>query len=452
MAYNPSKYFMAYQAEWLADHSKVKIWEKSRRIGATYVQSYEDTREAAQGLWDVWFSSADESAAREYIAYCEKWAKLFDKAARYVGQVVLDSDRNIKTYVIEFASGKKIHALSSNPKAFRSKGGKVVLDEFAWHEDPAKMWAAARPCITWGFPLRILSTHNGKSCLYYKFIERVKKEQLKWSLHTTDIFKAVKDGLVDRILRRTATEQEKEDWLKEQHDNCADENTWLQEYCCVAVDEAAAFLTYEMLDKIEREGLLTPLDKITGDLYVGVDIGRRKNLTVIWGNEKLGLALYTRIYIVLDRMKFQKQKETLWPILAHRTMRRACIDETGIGMNLAEDAQDKFGRFRVEAVTFTNQVKAAIANTLYTYAEDIRLYIPSDPEIREDLHSVKKIVTVAGNIRFDAANTENSHADRFWACGLSVHAAHDAPSGPVSTSVGSRGKREASKMVEGYYD
>ncbi len=451
-ALNERRYFLQYQLDWLRDESPVKIWEKSRRIGATYAQSYEDTREAAKGLWDVWFSSADESAAREYIAYCAMWAKLFDTAARYLGAVVLDSDHNIKTFVNEFASGKKIHPLSSNPKAFRSKGGKVVLDEFAWHEDPEKMWAAARPCITWGFPLRILSTHNGKSCLYYKFIEGTKKKHLNWSLHTVDIFRAVSDGLVDKILKRTATVQEKDGWLKEQHDNCVDENTWLQEYCCVAVDEAAAFLTYEMLHKIEREGLLTPLDRIAGDLYVGMDVGRKKNLSVIWGNEKLGLALYTRIYIVLEKMPFRKQKEVLWPILGHRTMRRACIDETGLGMQMAEEARDAFGKFRVEPVTFTNAVKAEIATTLYTYVEDIRLYVPSDPAIREDLHSVKKIVTAAGNIRFDAANTEDSHADRFWGCGLSVHAAHDAPSGPVSESVGSRGRRETAGMMKGYYE
>lgn len=31
------KYFLPYQQRWLNDNSKVKIWEKSRRIGATYV-------------------------------------------------------------------------------------------------------------------------------------------------------------------------------------------------------------------------------------------------------------------------------------------------------------------------------------------------------------------------------------------------------------------------------
>jgi phage FluMu gp28-like protein len=145
------------------------------------------------------------------------------------------------------------------------------------------------------------------------------------------------------------------------------------------------------------------------------------------------------------------QKETLWPILRHRTLRRACIDATGLGMQLAEEAQEAFGKFRVEPVTFTNQVKSDMAHTLYTYAEDVRLYVPADPEVREDLHSVKKIVTTAGNIRFDAANTDDSHADRFWACGLAVHAAYEAPAGPVTDSVTSRGRRQAANMMEGYW-
>ena len=64
-------YFMPYQQRWLDDKSKIKIWEKSRRIGATYVQSYEDVRDCVnRKVPAVWFSSADESAAKEYIDYC----------------------------------------------------------------------------------------------------------------------------------------------------------------------------------------------------------------------------------------------------------------------------------------------------------------------------------------------------------------------------------------------
>jgi phage FluMu gp28-like protein len=130
--------------------------------------------------------------------------RLFNVARKTSRQIVIDSDRDIKTFVIEFANGTKIHALSSNPKALRSKGGKVVLDEFAHHDEPEKMWSAARPVITWGFPLRILSTHNGKSCKFYKFVDAAKKGRLRWSYYTVDIYRAVEEGLVViKILKKS---------------------------------------------------------------------------------------------------------------------------------------------------------------------------------------------------------------------------------------------------------
>lgn len=53
------------------------------------------------------------------------------------------------------------------------------------------------------------------------------------------------------------------------------------------------------------------------------------------------------------------------------------------------------------------------------------MFVPSEREIREDLHSVKKEVTTSGNIRFDVEKSEASgHADRFWALALALHAAH----------------------------
>ena len=159
-------------------------------------------------------ASADESAAREYIDYCKQWATLFNIAANDLGEQVLDKEKDIKAYVIQFSNGTKIHALSSNPKGFRSKGGKVVLDEFAFHNNPAELWKAARPCITWGYPLRILSTHNGQSCLYYKFLDQVERGKLKWSHHKTPIQLAVAEGLVDKISEEKQPKQNKKNGLK----------------------------------------------------------------------------------------------------------------------------------------------------------------------------------------------------------------------------------------------
>lgn len=44
-----------------------------------------------------------------------------------------------------------------------------------------------------------------------------------------------------------------------------------------------------------------------------------------------------------------------------------------------------------------------------------RLKIPYDPAVRAALGAVKRIVTPAGNVRFDADRTAAGHADHFGA-------------------------------------
>ena len=449
MKQNKTPFFLPYQIRWINDKSKVKIWEKSRRIGATYVQSYEDVRDCVyKTVPAVWFSSADESAAREYIDYCKQWATLFNIAAKDLGEQILDSDKDIKAYVIAFSNGTKIHALSSNPKGFRSKGGKVVLDEFAFHNNPEELWKAARPCITWGYPLRILSTHNGQSCLYYKFLDQVQKGKLKWAHHKTPIQLAVEEGLIDKIYGRPTTPEEREEWLNEERKNCFDEYTWLQEYCCVAIDEACAFLPYDLISTCEMPDVLKSLDEIKGDLYVGIDIGRRKDLTVIWCLERFENSKYTRKVKVLEKTPFHIQYEIISEILKHPKLRRCCIDSTGLGMQIAETAQRDFGQYRVEAVMFTNKSKEEMAYNLRTNFESKTVFIPQEHEIREDLHSIRRIATKAGNIRFDAESSEvNGHADRFWALALALIAC-SVPYSPVEITT--RKRYETLKLTEAF--
>lgn len=444
-------YFLPYQRLWLANKSKFKIWEKSRRIGATYVQAYEDVADcAAKRVPAVWFSSSDETAAKEYIEYSKFWLSLLNIVANDLGEVVLESDRSVKTHSIQLVNGTRINALSSNPKAFRSKGGKVVLDEFAFHDDPRALWKAARPSTTWGYPLRILSTHNGQQCLYYKFIEDCKSGKLPWHLQTTNILDAVKDGLVDKIYGRPTTEQERADWLESEKRSCFDSETWLQEYMCIAVDSASAFLPYELIYSCEAEGVLKSLSECTGELYVGVDIGRKKDLTVIWVNELLGFSLYTRALFVLERTAFSKQQEILGDILRNPKIRRCCMDSTGIGLMLSEWAQEQYGKYRVEAVHFTGLVKEELANRTKAKMEDRQFYLPNDFAVREAFHAIRKVTTVAGNIRFDvAANESGGHADHFWAAALSVHAAN---SPAISVSIESDSGAETSELLRGMED
>lgn len=453
-------FFLQYQIEWINDDSLIKISEKGRREGFTFCQAYEDVRDCVTKKYfkkgrplTVWFSSADITAAKEYIQYCKEFSEFFNEIAKDLGEIVIDKDKDIKALCIEFKNGARIHALSSNPSQFRSKGGKVVLDEFAHHEKQKELWKAAYASAKiWGYPIRIISTHNGKNSLFYKFIEKIKSGKLNFSLHSVPIQKAVEQGLADKILGRVLTQKERDEWLEEIRRDCGDEQAWLEEFCCMAVDEATAFLTYELIESCESDNCLLPLDDIAGDYYPGYDIARHKDLAVIAGGEKLGDVVWLRQLQIMEKTRFRDQKKELYKHLDHQTFRRSNIDSTGLGMQLAEDAQIDYGKTRVEDITFTNAVKEELAFLVLRTFQDRNIRIPIDNALKEDLHSIKKITTIAGHIRFDAERSEtDGHGDRFWAIALMLHAAitkHNAKAEIRSRSA----RRKKQKIYEHDYN
>lgn len=383
---------------------------------------------------DVWFSSADESAAKEYIRYAGQWARLLDIAAQDLGETVIDEKHQIKALVIEFANGKRIHGLSSNPKAFRSKGGKLVLDEFAFHPDADGLWKAAGPIVTWGYPVRILSTYNGKGNRYYRMVDEARKGN-KWSLHTTTVEDAVRDGLAARVLgKETASGDEVAAFLADCREIAGDEETYLQEYMCQPVDEATAWLTWSLITGCEAADAGKPELYEGGDAYVGMDIGRRRDLTVIWVIERVGDVLWTREVVSMKKAKFSEQDAELDRVFQTYRVRRCCMDETGLGMKPVEDAKRRHGEYRVEGVTFTGAVKQHLANLGKDAFEDKSARIPATKEIRSSHHAVRKLTTVAGNPRFDADRTEVGHADEFWAHMLALHAAENTMPPPAGVA------------------
>lgn len=423
---NLKSYFLPYQIDWIKDPSRFKIWEKSRRIGATYAQSYEDVLDAAreESPMDVWFTSADESAAKEYILYCGQWARLFQLAAEDLGEVVLDKENDIKALVVEFANGKRIHGLSSNPTAFRSKGGKLVVDEYAFHKKPEELWKAAQPIVLWGFPIRVLSTYNGKGNRYYRMVSEAKQGN-RWRLHTTTLMDAIAQGLVSKILGHDANATEIEAFIADARATAGDEENWLQEYMCQPVDEATAWLTWDLITNGEHRDAGRPELYQGGDCYVGMDIARRKHNTIIWVDERVGDVLWTREVVRMRNAKFSEQDAELDRVMGQYTVRRACIDQTGMGEKFVEDAQKRHGQYKVEGVLFTGVTKQHLAQVLKQRYEDRKVRAPEDKEIRAAHHAVRKTTTVAGNPRFDADQTEIGHADEFWAHALATHASED---------------------------
>jgi phage FluMu gp28-like protein len=164
---------------------------------------------------------------------------------------------------------------------------------------------------------------------------------------------------------------------------------------------------------------------------MGMDIGRTSDLTVMWIVERISGQFFTRKIFTLQNKTFSEQEAVLYDLLSNPAIRRTCIDSTGLGMQLAERAQEKFGTYRVEGVRFSAQVKEELAYPVRAAFEDKAVKIPRDDQIRADLRGIKKVTTTAGNIRFEADRGANGHSDRFWALALAIHAAAE-PMGDVA--------------------
>ena len=134
--------------------------------------------------------------------------------------------------------------------------------------------------------------------------------------------------------------------------------------------------------------------------------------------------------IELANAPFALQFERLCELLSLPMLRRCCIDAGGLGMQLAEQAVEKFGVHRVEPITFTPALKSQLAIALRIAVEGRTISIPADERIRNDWHSVERTVSESGRFRLSAPRREGSHADRFWAAALALHAA-DAAAGTI---------------------
>ncbi len=426
-------FFLPYQARWIADSSPLKLIEKSRQVGISFADAYDSVSKAGEtnARMDVWVSSRDDTQARLYLEDCKRWSEVLNLAASWLGPVLVDSDKGGSVYALEFTNGRRVYSLSSNPNALAGKRGHVKLDEFALHANQRLLYRVAKPVTQWGGTLSVISTHRGAQTLFNQFVRGIREggNPMGWSLHSAPIQLAVEQGLVERINERTGRNESREAFLRRLHSECVDEEQWLQEYCCVAADESHAFFSFPLITACEESTLQLQdaelLDRLafSGPLYLGVDVARRKDLCVLDLGEKLGDVVWDRARIELENRSFSEIKFELYRLLRLPGLQRACIDATGLGMQLAEEAEADFG-WRVEPIAFTAAVKEKLAFGLRTDLQDHKVRLVRDEKLRADLRGLRKELSLAGHIRF-VGESEDGHCDRTWALALRQHAARE---------------------------
>lgn len=443
-------FMLPYQERWIRDESLMKLMEKSRRIGVSYCSAYEDVRRHAKASnrLQTWVSSRDELTARQYVRDCMAFAKILHAAATDAGEQILTDDKggSHSVHVIHFANGFPLHSLSSNPDAFAGRGGYVKLDEFALRKDPGMVYGIAGPTIDWGGKLGIISTHRGSGNYFNLLIREIleKGNPKRWSHHRVTLEDALAEGLLYKLQTKFAEgdprlEMDEADYFNYQRARARDEETFQQEYMCVPADDASAFIEYALLDPCfyapgeQWEWTLEEARSARAkgaEIYFGLDIGRVSDLTSLVILEKVAGRYFVRKRIDLRKTTFSEQEARLYPWM--ELCRRGCIDKTGLGMQFAERAAQRFGAYRVEGITFSGPVKEDLAYPVRSAFEDRAIRIGFDDDaLIAAIRKIRKETTASGNVRFVAESSDEGHADQFWALALAIHAGKSAGAPPM---------------------
>jgi phage FluMu gp28-like protein len=401
-----------YEKLWLRDKSRFKIGMFARQTGKTFTTTLEvvDSCFEAQAMgrrkrWVI-LSRGERQAKEAMDEGIKLHCKAYSLTIESLDYEWEGAEGTYKALEVVFSNGTRITALPANPDTARGFSASVLLDEFGWHRDSRKIWTALFPVISAGHDLRVVSTPNGKG---NKFYDLMTTEDPIWSKHTCDIYQAVEQGLPRDVeeLRRALN----------------DEDAWSQEYELKWLDEASAWLSYDLINAVEDDNAGIPDLYAGGSCFIGNDIGRRRDLWVAWVWEKVGDVFWCREVATLKRATFAEQDEVLDGLMKKYKVVKLCMDQTGMGEKPVEDAQRRYGMLRTEGVLFTNTNKLVLATIGKQKFEDRKVRIPmGDSNLRSDLHSLKKLPTPTGGVRFDADATENGHADRAWAGFLGLYA------------------------------
>lgn len=424
--------FYPYQRRWIADRSRFKIGMMSRQIGKTFStcgecvdDAFEAWKEDRRTRWVI-LSRGERQAAEAMTEVIKPMTRAFFEVYNTLlkggePEFVEDEfrapqakgpDAVYKALEVRYPNGSRITALPANPDTARGFSANVILDEFAFHAKSREIWAALFPVVSKGGQrLRVISTPNGKG---NKFFELMTAEDSVWSRHVVDIYQAVAEGLPRNV--------------EELRQGMADPDAWAQEYELQWLDEASAWLDYDLIATCEDPAAGKPELYTGGPVYVGVDIAARNDLFVIWVLERVGARLMTREIIARRRITFAEQDDLLAQVFDRYKVIRCAMDQTGMGEKPVEDAKRRHGATRVEGVVFSAPRKLDLATLFKEAFQDRRAAIPAgDPVLRADLHAVRSVVGATGIRRLVADGETDGHADRFWAGALATAAATAEP-------------------------
>jgi phage FluMu gp28-like protein len=457
---------LGYQQRWLEDNAVLKIGEKGRRVGLTWAEAADNVTIAAEaGGSNVFYISATQDMALEYIEACVMWARVFHQAAGEIEDgIFLDGDKEIKTYKIDFPlTGRRIVALSSRPTNLRGKQGVIVIDEAAFHNDLGLVLKAAMAMLLWGDKVRIISTHNGVDNAFNELIQDVRAGKRKGSVHRITFREAVDQGLYRRVCIRRGIEWTKESedaWVADAYSYYADDAS--EELDVIPSQSGGAYLTMGLIEA--RMSADTPLvrqrwpsefghmpdhvretevrawcDEHLAPVLaaldpdrphcLGEDFGRLADLTTLHVLEEgRDLTNRVRLQVELSNCPFRQQEQIVSYIIDRLPrFRSGAFDARGNGQYLAERAAQRYGSTRIEQVMLSDSFYIEHMPRFKAALQDGTLdAIPRDAETRDDLRALRVIDGVPKLPKAKTQSADGPKLQRHGDAAISLFLAHYA--------------------------
>lgn len=394
--------FFPFQRRWAFEPSRAAICCKSRKIGISHSSA------AASVLWATALAetttvlSLGQTEANEVLDLAAGHVALL----RSFGSQWAKSKRSKR--VISFDNGGSIVARPSSSGG-RGKNGNVFFDEFAFAPDDKALWDAGAPIASLdGSKIRVVSTPNGVGNEYWK-LWTVRKPGDGWATHLIDVDAAIAEGYPIN----------KRDALALFCNN--DPRLFAQNYQCNFLDGELQYIPTEYIERAVYPYDAMPV--VDGTPFAGIDFGRKNDLTVV-----VTLVRDVRGQVWVKEIRWCKQTswddqmDMIQSACADWNWKRVAVDATGMGSMPTETLQRRLGQQRVEAVEFGLRSKEMLATGLYQWLAAGEVWLQDDEDLQRDLASIRRIITKAGNITYEAPHTENGHADRAWALALALHA------------------------------
>lgn len=380
---------------WKVEKNDFTVFNKSRQLGFTFISTgYLVLQAIIHGKKGA-IVSPSLRQSQNAMSYTEMWIEYFQSKFKNVPKIIEQNKSKIK-----FDNGGEINALPNSASGIRGMPLDIVIfDEFAHfqHGTDKAIYTALLPATlkSQNFKIIVISTPFGELGEFYEMYHN----REKYPDFIPTFYHYSQCGIdVSKYKRQL-------DYLSFQ-----------QEFEGVFLGDINTYFPFSIMRNCVNPELeyltVDELQDLNVPLYVGIDIGRRRDFTAvsiladIKGKPRL---VYKKVLKTLEEKQWDNQHKVFREILNNKNIVRTYID-FGFGKQLVETMQTEFRH--VVPFTFTNDNKAQMFPMMRKRFETKMIELPDDPEILGSFHLIER-TNVNNKIKFDSPKhtDEHGHAD-----------------------------------------